>query len=100
MVNAVENELTVLYERGTWTLVPRPERVNVLPSKFVLKIKRHPDGTVDRYKARFVVLGCNQNGEQFDKLYSPALDFTTLRLELTIAGIEGSYIHQMDVKSA
>lgn len=65
---------------------------------FVLKIKIQTNGTVDRYKARIVVLGCNQDEEQFDKLYSPVLDFTTVRLALTIAGIEGSYIHQMDVK--
>jgi hypothetical protein len=29
----------------------------ILPCKLVLKIKRHEDGTVERYKARVVILG-------------------------------------------
>jgi hypothetical protein len=35
-------------------MVTRPKIVRVLPSKVVLRIKRAPDGSVDRYKARLV----------------------------------------------
>jgi hypothetical protein len=41
-------------ENDTWHLVPRKEAKNVIDSKWVYKIKRHADGSIDRYKACLV----------------------------------------------
>ena len=54
---ACQEEYTSLRDHGTFSLVPRPIDKPVVSAKFVLKIKRGPDGLVDRYKARYVARG-------------------------------------------
>ena len=57
---ACQEEYTALRDHGTFSLVPRPVDKPVVSAKFVLKIKRGPDGSVDRYKARYVARGFTQ----------------------------------------
>lgn len=92
--------MTALKERNTKELVPRPEGKNILPNKMILKLKRHADGTVDKYKARLVVLGYTQIEEEYDLLYSPVLDFVAVRLALTLSGTKNMIVHKMDVSNA
>lgn len=42
---AVIAELTVLRGKGTRELVPRLDGQNTLPSKLVLRLRRHADGS-------------------------------------------------------
>ena len=99
-ITAITTELNELQERGTWVLVPRPERTKVLPCNIDLKIKRRPDNTIEKYKARLVALGCLQSIGDYDQIFSPVIDFTTVRMALSIAGIEGSQVHHIDVTGA
>jgi hypothetical protein len=46
-----------LEENQTWHLVLRKEVKNVIDFKWVYKIKRHADGSMDRYKACLVAKG-------------------------------------------
>ena len=57
---AIEAELLALEENQTWDVVPCPPSIKPLGSKFVFSIKLHSDGSIDRYKARLVVLGNKQ----------------------------------------
>ena len=50
---ACEAEMAPIMENGTWELVDAaPPDKRVLPCKWVFTIKRAPDGSVERYKAR------------------------------------------------
>jgi hypothetical protein len=40
-----------------WEIVPRPEGKSVVTSKWVYKIKDAMDGSIDKYKARFMARG-------------------------------------------
>ncbi|BBH02820.1 hypothetical protein Prudu_013511 [Prunus dulcis] len=51
---AMATEFSALQRCGTWNLVPFQYHMNVLPNKWVFKIKRHSDGSIERYKARLV----------------------------------------------
>jgi hypothetical protein len=51
---ATDAEYEQLENAHTWTLVPRSDATNVISGKWVFKIKRNSDGTIDRYKARWV----------------------------------------------
>lgn len=51
---AMDMEFTALQRSGTWTLVPRKPHMNVVGCKWVYRIKRNPDGSISRYKARLV----------------------------------------------
>ena len=37
-----------------WDVVPRPDRKSVVTSKWIYKIKHAVDGSIEKYKARFV----------------------------------------------
>lgn len=54
---AMQEELEALDKNETWSLVPRKAGMNVVGSKWVFKIKRKSDGSVERYKARLVAKG-------------------------------------------
>jgi histone deacetylase 1/2 len=57
---AMKLEYNALLRNETWTLVPPPSRVNVIDSKWVFKVKKHADGSIERYKARLVARGFRQ----------------------------------------
>jgi hypothetical protein len=55
--NAMDDEFSALQRNKTRRLVPPEKGKNVIDSKWVFKIKRKVDGTIDRYKARLVAKG-------------------------------------------
>ncbi|XP_071678497.1 uncharacterized protein [Lolium perenne] len=57
---AMQEEYDALQRNRTWELVPRPPRANVITGKWVFKHKLGSDGTLERYKARWVVRGFRQ----------------------------------------
>jgi hypothetical protein len=60
---SMEVEYNALLQNSTWHLVPANQTANVIDCKWVFKIKKEADGTLDRYKARLVAKGF--------KLYDP-----------------------------
>jgi histone deacetylase 1/2 len=54
---AMEEEYDALMINKTWHLVPPSSKKNLIDCKWVYRIKRRADGTVDRYKARLVAKG-------------------------------------------
>jgi histone deacetylase 1/2 len=55
--NFMQEELTALQKSGTWELVPPNASINVLPNKWIFKIKKKADGSIERYKAKLVANG-------------------------------------------
>lgn len=53
----MDKEIDTLERAGTWTTVTRPTGKNIVGSKWVFRIKRKSDGTVDKYEARLVARG-------------------------------------------
>ena len=49
---AALEELNAHSTNGTWELVPRPKGKKIIGSKWVFKVKRNADGSVERYKGR------------------------------------------------
>jgi Reverse transcriptase (RNA-dependent DNA polymerase) len=79
-------ELDVLVKNFTWELIPPPPNSNVIGCKWVFKLKRKVDGTVERHKTRLVAKGYTQE-ERIDnaETFSPVVKPTTIRVVLTIA---------------
>jgi hypothetical protein len=57
---AMEQEFQALQKNDTWRLVPPPSGVNIIDSKWVFKVKKHADSSIERYKARLVAKGFKQ----------------------------------------
>jgi hypothetical protein len=98
---AIDSELDSLKRTGTWTLTPLVAGRQAIGSRWVLKIKRKADGTVDKYKARLVAKGYAQKaGIDYDETFAPVAKFTSIRMLLALAAHHDFEIHQMDVKTA
>ena len=64
-------------------MVDKPVGKNVVGTKWIYKVKYHADGTVEKYKARLVAKGFKQEkGMNFDEIFSPIMNMTTLRCVL------------------
>jgi len=99
--HALESEHNSIVKTGTYELVDRPFGKKILRTKYVLKIKRKQDGSIDKFKVRLVVLGNMQrDGVDYKETFAPVLKYQSLRVLLSIANEEKMHVHQMDVKTA
>jgi histone deacetylase 1/2 len=100
---AMEEEYGALLANQTWDLVPRQSGCNVVTGKWIWTIKRRVDGTLERYKARWVLRGFTQRpGVNYDETFSPVVKPATVRTVLSLAlSLSRSWpVHQLDVKNA
>jgi histone deacetylase 1/2 len=98
---AMDEEYDALMKNNTWHLVPSTLGQNVIDCKWVYKIKRKADGTVDRYKARLVAKGFKQRyGIDYEDTFSPVVKASTIRVVLSLAVSRGWNLRQLDVKNA
>ena len=81
-------------------LVPRKRNKLVISSKWLFKIKHASDGSIEKYKARFVARGFSQKeGIDYEETFAPVARYTSVRTILAIAASKGWKVHQMDVKT-
>jgi len=98
---AMQSEFDALKANDTWTLVPRPPGVNIVTGKWVFRHKFLSDGSLDRYKSRWVLCGFTQRpGIDYDETFSPVVKPATVRLVLSLALSRSWPMHQLDVKNA
>jgi hypothetical protein len=97
---AMIEEHQSIMKNGVWEIVPRPKEKSIVTSKWVYKIKHAADGSVDKYKARFVARGFSQKeGEDYDETFAPVARYTSIRAIMSLATSMGWSVHQMDVKT-
>ncbi|CAI7915036.1 unnamed protein product, partial [Closterium sp. NIES-53] len=97
----MEEEIRSLISMGTWELVERPHRVNIMKNWWVLMTKYRIDDTVEREKARLVMKGFTQVcGADYDERYSPVSSYVTLRIFLNIIAILDLNLMQLGMKNA
>jgi hypothetical protein len=94
-------EYQSIMKNDVWKFFPRPEEKYVVTSKWVYKINHVIDGSIDKYKARFLTRGFSQQeGEVYDETFSPVVIYTSIRAIIYLAASMGWILHQMDVKTA
>jgi hypothetical protein len=97
----MQEEFDALIHNNTWKLVPPKPGRNLMDCKWIFKIKRHADGSIECHKGRQVAKWFSQRyGLDYAKTFSPVIKPTTVRLILSIAVSKGWGIHQADTKNA
>ena len=97
----MKEELDTLSKNHTWDLVTLPPRKSVVGCKWIYKIKTRSDGSIERYKARFVVKGFTQeHGIDYEETFAPVARISSVHTLLAIAAASKWDIFQMDVKNA
>lgn len=94
------DEYNVLIDNKTWTLAPCSD-YNVVGNKWVFRVKRKKDGSVDKFKARVVAKGFNQrHWVDFSETFSPIIKSATIQIVLSLRLNYGWQLKQMNVNNA
>lgn len=98
---AMNEELSALEENDTWDIVPLPSDKIAIGCKWLFKTKYNPDGSIDRHKARLVILGCRQKyGIDYMETFAPVAKMATVRALFAVVAMKGWPLFQLDVKNA
>jgi hypothetical protein len=100
-IAAMKTEVKGLLSQKTWTTRPRTDATKAIKSTWVFKLKRLPDRTPSKFKARFCVQGDLQTeGVEYFETYAPVVQWSTVRMLLTLTLREGWATRQVDYTNA
>ena len=98
-IKAAQTEVQSLEKLNCWSEIPIAQATGqILPGTWVFRVKRAPDGTFKKFKARFCICGDLQEGT-FDT-YAPVVQFSSVRLFLAWSLILNWYTCSVDFSSA
>ena len=79
-------EYVSIMKNDAGEIVSRPEGKSVVTSKWLYKIKYVADGSIEKYKARFVARGFSQvEGIDYDETFAPVDRYTSIRAIISIS---------------
>ena len=77
-------------KKNVWNVVPRLHGNSIVTLKFLFKIKHGIDGSIEKYKARFIALGFSQKeGEYYDYIFSLVARYATIHSIIALAASQG-----------
>jgi hypothetical protein len=72
-------EYQSILKNDVWDVVPRPEGKSIVTSKWIYKIKHATNGSIEKYKSRFVAKGFSQiEGVDYDDTFSHVARYTSI----------------------
>ena len=75
----MHEEYESIMKNDVWDVVPRQEDKSVVTSKWLYKIKDGSNGSVEKFKARFVACGFSEKeGVDYDDIFAPMARYTTI----------------------
>lgn len=84
-IKACEEEIPSIIKNEVWSLVELPSGVKPIGLRWIFKIKRNSDGTINKYKARLVAKGyVQQHGIDFEEVFAPVARLETIRLLIVL----------------
>jgi hypothetical protein len=87
---AMVEEYASIMQNDVWEVVPRPDGKSMISSKWLYKIKYAADGSIEKYKARFVVRGFSQReGVDYSESFAPVARYASIHSVILIAAEMG-----------
>ena len=88
------------HEEYVWEIVLRSNKKSVVTSKWIYKIKHAIEGSIEKYKARFVARGFSQKeGIDYKETFAPVARYTSISTILALAVVMKWKVQQMDVNT-
>ncbi|KAG4037019.1 hypothetical protein PC123_g27413 [Phytophthora cactorum] len=98
---AIRAELKSMRLHGVFRAAKLPNGHRAIGTKWVFKIKRKADGSIEKYKARLVAKGFKPKyGIDYTETFSPVVKYVTLRMVIALAKYYGWPLDQLDVVTA
>ena len=87
--------------RGVFKAAKLPTGQHAIGTKWVFKIKRKADASIEKYKARLVAKGFKQKyGIDYTEAFSPVVKYVTLRMVVALTKYFNWPLDQLDVVTA
>ncbi|CAM8928769.1 unnamed protein product [Rhodiola kirilowii] len=97
----MQAEIDALQLNETWEITDLPSGKNAVGCKWVYKIKRHSDDSIERYKAMLVAKSYTQEeGLDYHETFAHVVKMTTIRTVLSLASTRKWPLYQLDVSIA
>ena len=94
-------ELDALSRTHTWDLVPLPFHTVLITCRWIYRVKTRSDGSLERYKARLVARGFQQEyGRDYEEAFVPVAHMHTVRTLVVVAAVRSWTLSQLDVKNS
>ena len=91
----------MLVANKTWVEEIKPRGANLVSIKWVFTVKTHPDGTLERFKARLIARGFSQiQGEDYFDTFALTVRMDTLRIFFALVALEDLEYYHFDIKNA
>ena len=98
---AMREEIESHRVNGTWQVCALPPGKRAIGCKWVFRLKRNADGSIERYKARLVAQGFSQRpGFEYTEIFAPTIRLSTMRLILAQAALEDYHMVTVDISHA
>ena len=98
---AMDREIQELLGRKTWDPIDLPAKRKNTKSKWVYTVKYKSDGSIDRFKARFVVCGYSQvHGIDYENSFSSTMRASTFRMLVALAAQRNLTAEHLDISNA
>jgi len=100
-LEAAYTELHAHVTNGTWELTQLPPGKCVIGSRWVFKVKRKPDGSIDKYKGRVVAQGYSQiAGVHYGEVFASTAQMAAMRTVIALAAIKDLELETVDISTA
>ena len=90
----MEKEYESIVRNSAWEIVPRPVGKSVVGSRWIYKVKKYVDRSIEKYKARFVARGFSQiEGIDYEETFAHVAWYSSIRTILALSTQMGWHIH-------
>jgi hypothetical protein len=100
-LDAVNVELNNLWDMGVWHFETVPPGRKQTDAWWLFDIKRNQDGSIKKYKARYIVCGFSQIfGQDYHNTWAPTATFASLSMLFTVAASNQWVVKNFDITAA
>ena len=85
-VDSMVEEYDSIVRNNAWEIVPMPVGKSVVGSRWIYKVKQAFDGSVEKYKERFVARCFSQiEGIDYEETFAPVTRYSSIRTILALS---------------